>query len=200
MEPYATDRFEAAKAAFFAVHDEDPARPRAAIYHETLAAWVERLPRPGMAATEALRLAALCQHIRRWAIPRADYPLGKPGYKQWRARLIVLHCDEATRILTEVGYPEATIERVCELVGKKRFRSDPEAAWLEDAVCLTFLELEFAAFAEGHPPEKIEQIVVKTWDKMTPIGHAAALSLLRTWPETPELVALLARLSAPAPA
>src|SRR5690606_35563354 len=53
MEPYATDRFEAAKAAFFAVHDEDPARPRAAIYHETLAAWVERLPRPGMVVTEA---------------------------------------------------------------------------------------------------------------------------------------------------
>lgn len=199
MDPLATDRFDAANAAFFAVHDEDPERPRAAIYHETLAGWVERLPRPGMAVTETLRLAARCQHIRRWLIPRSEHPLGKVGYKQWRARLIVLHCEEASRILSAVGYPPATIERVCELVGKKRFRSDPEAAWLEDAVCLTFLELEFAEFAEGHPPDKVEQIVVKTWDKMTPIGHAAAFDLMRTWPASPELTALLGRLSVPAP-
>ena len=36
---------------------------------------------------EAVRLAARCQHIRRWTIPRADYPAGREGYRRWRTDL-----------------------------------------------------------------------------------------------------------------
>lgn len=35
-------------------------------------------------ASEPLQLAARCQHICRWKIPRTDYPEGRAGYLKWR--------------------------------------------------------------------------------------------------------------------
>src|SRR5690606_35242132 len=75
MEPISRERFDAALAAFSAIHDEDPQRPKSEIYHRTLARWVEALPPEAGPLTDALRLAARCQHLRRWSIPRSDFPL-----------------------------------------------------------------------------------------------------------------------------
>lgn len=41
-------------------------------------------------------------------------------------------------------------------------------ACLADAICLTFLELEFAEFLAKHDEAKMISIVQKTWNKM---GH-----------------------------
>lgn len=200
------DRFQAAKAALFAVHAQDPRVvetadgpvPYATLYHAVLARWVDDLADAADPVTEALRLAALCQHIRRWAIPRSDYPMGKVGYKQWRARLTMLHCEHASEVLAQVGYPEDTIDRVCALVGKKRFRSDPESGHLEDAVCLTFLELEYVDFARTLAAEKVADVVRKTWDKMTLRGRAAALDLVQRMPASAEVELVVQAVSEPA--
>lgn len=183
-------RFQRAVAAFLSVHDTDPAG-QARAYHEGVASWVARLE-PG--ASEALRLAAWCQHLRRWALPRTDFAAGRAGYKLWRSTLARRHADEAGEILRDVGFDPATVARVGELLVKKRLRSDPEVGTLEDAVCLQFLQQQAEAFAAAHPEDKVVEILRKTWDKMTDRGRAAAVALL---PDLPAGVrALVARATA----
>lgn len=185
MESISRERFDAALAAFSAIHDEDPQRPKAEIYHRTLARWVEDLPPEAGPLTDALRLAARCQHLRRWSIPRSDFPLDRAGYKQWRSQLTMLHVREASAVLQELGFPPPFIARVGDLISKKRFRSDAEAGRLEDAVCLTFLELEYAEFASQHPAEKLGRVVAKTWGKMSPAAHEVAAAFVLQWPDSP---------------
>jgi hypothetical protein len=76
-----------------------------------------------------------------------------------------------------VGYGELTIERVQSLVRKERLKADPETQLLEDVVCLVFLENYFADFSQQHDEAKLIDIVRKTWKKMSPRGHEAALQL-----------------------
>jgi hypothetical protein len=47
---------------------------------ETLARLEPRRPRSAPVAR--------AQHIARWQIPRATFPAGRQGYKQWRTRLM----------------------------------------------------------------------------------------------------------------
>lgn len=182
-----SSRFDDASRHFALAHDQDP-KGEARRYHEHLSRWVERLE-PG--ASEALRLAARCQHLGRYKIPRERFPMDVLGYKRWRSELARMHAAEAGAVLREVGYDEATIARVGELLVKKGLKSDPEVQTFEDAICLTFLETEAAAFAEKHDDDKLVGILGKTWAKMSPRGHAAALELAGNLPE--RLVRLLER-------
>ena len=112
----ALPRFERAISEFDLIHREDPVtavrhgakRPRALLYHERLSHWVDKLE-PN--ASVPLQLAARCQHLRRWAIPRASYPEGLAGYRHWRSTLTDFHVQEASSILREVGYDDATIDQ-----------------------------------------------------------------------------------------
>lgn len=48
---------------------------------------------------------------------------------------------------------------------------------MEDAVCLTFLQLQFVDFsAQLSDTDKLVGIVRKTWAKMTPAGQALVAS------------------------
>jgi len=101
------------------------------------------------------------------------------GYLRWRKTLYQFHADKAGQILREVGYDDATIARVQSLLRKEKLKVDPEMQTLEDVICLVFLEYYFADFAREHAADepKILNIIRKTWAKMSPRGHAAALSL-----------------------
>jgi len=143
-------------------------------YHRRLVAWVERLDPH---ASEALRLAAHCQHIRRWTRPRSDYPPGLGGYKRWRSDLARFHGDRAEEVLRDVGYDDGLVKRVRALLLKKGLGADPEVQRFEDAICLTFLENEYEAFAAKHDEDALLRILRKTWKKMSPRGQAAALDL-----------------------
>lgn len=172
-------KFERAVAGIDAAHVEDPARAadgraRELVYAERMSA---RLAAFAPQASEALRLAARAQHIRRWAIRRADYPAGPAGYRQWRTEEAAAHARTAAQILSSAGYDEATIARVQSLLRKERLKADPEAQLLEDVICLVFLEHEFADFAAKHEEAKVVDILRKTWRKMSPGGQQAALSL-----------------------
>ncbi|MGH7142523.1 MAG: DUF4202 domain-containing protein [Planctomycetota bacterium] len=180
----ASERFRRAVARFEAANDGDPVqvevdgrqRGREVVYARRVAAWIERLTQGQGAASEALRLAAHCQHLCRWAIARGEYPAGRQGYLRWREALKKLHAQKAAAILQEVGYDAATIGRVETIVRKKNLAQDGEVQMMEDALCLFFLEEQFADLAakEG---DKIVAIVQKTWAKMSPAGRAAALAL-----------------------
>jgi hypothetical protein len=139
-----------------------------------MSAWLAKL---APAASEELRLAVRCQHIRRWAIPRKDYPEGKVGYLRWRKDESLAHAALAADMLGQSGYDAGAVRRVQSLVKKERIKHDPEAQVLEDVACLVFLEHEFAAFAARHEEAKILDILRKTWPKMSPQGQAAALAL-----------------------
>lgn len=128
-------------------------------------------------ASEALQLAARCQHIRRWEIPRETYPMDRKGYLLWRSELKKFHGELASDIMRKHGYEEDTIERVVDLVQKRRLKTDPEVQTLEDVICLVFLKYYFAEFSAKHPDEKIIEIIQKTWKKMSEKAHKAALQL-----------------------
>ncbi len=186
-------RFQVAVARFQEAHCEDPVTvetgggqvPWSVHYHRRLVAWVLRLEPE---ASEALVLAAHCQHIRRWTIPRDRYPLGGAGYRRWRKTLAQYHAQEAGRILGASGYGATTIGRVQALVRKLRLKLDRESQLLEDAVCLVFLENEFEAFSRMHDDAKLADILRKTWRKMSLQGREAALAVAGTLPESLHLL------------
>ncbi len=173
-------RFEAAIRRFDEENSRDPNRetvggisqPRELLYARRLTDWVLRL-RPG--AGEALRLAARCQHICRWEIPRDSYPMTRPGYLKWRADLKKFHAQRAGEILRELGYDDDIIRRVQELNLKKDFPNDPEGRVLEDALCLVFLQFQFAPLAAKTAEAKTINALQKSWQKMTDTARAEAL-------------------------
>ena len=176
------ERFNAAIARFDAANAEDPTTeifqgvvyPKELLYAQRMTAWLDKLAPD---ASEALRLAVRCQHIQRWTIPRHTYPMDRHGYLRWRTTLAKFHADTAAVILRDVGYDDATIQRVQTLLRKERLKRDSEVQCLEDVICLVFLENYFAAFATQHDEGKILDIVQKTWKKMSSRGHEVALTL-----------------------
>lgn len=113
----------------------------------------------------------------RWRIPRDTFPMDRAGYLRWRTTLYDFHADQAAEVLREVGYDPATSDRVRALIRKQDLKIDPDAQTLEDVICLVFLESYLGAFSNEHDEEKLVRILRKTWKKMSPRGHAAALSL-----------------------
>ncbi|QIX62215.1 DUF4202 domain-containing protein [Hymenobacter sp. BT18] len=181
--PLPSARFAAALEKFDALNGEDPnqdtdaegrAWPKELLYGHRMSACLARV---APAAPEAVQLAARGQHIRRWAIPRQDFPMDRAGYHQWRNSLKKYHAEVAGQILAEVGYDEATIARVQALLQKQQLTRDADVQLLEDVICLVFLEYYFLDFARQHPEEKIIDIVQKTWRKMSAQGQALALQL-----------------------
>src|SRR5215467_1980850 len=110
-------RFEAAIRRFDEENSQDPNKrevggtlhPFEFLYAQWLTAWVLGLE-PG--ASEPLKLAARCQHLCRWQIPRDSYPMTRVGYLQWREALKKFHANKSGEILRDVGYSENVIARV----------------------------------------------------------------------------------------
>ena len=172
------ERFTGAIKRFDEENSRDPnlesGRPHELLYAERLTDWVMKLS-PG--ASEALRLAARCQHICRWESPRENYPMTRAGYLKWRADLKKFHAEKSGAILREVGYGDNVVRRVQDLNLKKNFPADAECRVLEDALCLVFLEFQFAALAAKSDDEKMINALKKSWDKMTDAARAEALKL-----------------------
>ncbi len=186
------DRFQAAIELIDLANSADPngvseggkSVPAELLYSRRMTGWLDRLY---PAASEALKLAARAQHIRRWEIPRASFPMDRIGYLKWRTTLYSFHADIAAAILSRVGYDEETIARVRSLLRKERIKTDPDAQALEDTICLCFLENYFAEFAPRHEEDKVVGILRKTWGKMSDAGHQAAIKL----PMKPEAARLV---------
>lgn len=191
------DRLAVVFARIDAANAEDPtpvavdgaSRPHALVYGEWMSACLDRL---APEASELLRIAVRAQHLRRFDIPRADYPMDKPGYFAWRNAQKARHAELVGGYMREAGYDAAAIERVGGIVRKERLKRDDEVQTLEDCACLVFLEHEFAPFADGHPDDKVVDIVAKTWPKMSDRGRAAAVELLPAMSERLRTLTLLA--------
>ena len=176
------NRFEEAIAGFDRLNAGDPNQeiadgvsyPKELLYAQRMTACLHTFAPD---ASEPLQLAARCQHIQRWTIPRADYSKDRIGYKKWRNELKRFHAKTAASVLETAGYDETSVLRVKNLVMKKGLKSEPDVQTLEDIICLVFLEHYAVNFAEKHEDEKVISILRKTWKKMSSRGHAAALDL-----------------------
>jgi hypothetical protein len=168
-----TERLARAFAAIDAANDADPARitvrgeqrPKELVHAELVTEWVRRLE---PAAPEPLLLAARAHHLRRWTIPRASYPQGRSGYLRWRKALQQQHAREVAEILVDVGYDDATIARVQDLVRKRGLGADHDVQVLEDAMCLVFAETQLHDLAQRVETEKMVDVIRKTLAKMSP--------------------------------
>jgi Domain of unknown function (DUF4202) len=137
----------------------------------------ETLARMAPDANEHLRIAARGQHIERWTSPRTGYPEGRQGYLSWRKQLREFHARRVGEIMAAAGYRADDIARVGSLIRKERLKSDAAAQLLEDVVCVVFLEHYLAGFIGKTSEEKLTDILAKTWNKMSPLGHEHALKL-----------------------
>lgn len=182
------ERFRRAIAAIDAANADDPntivvrgeQRPKELAHAELMTEWVRRL-RPD--AGEALLLAARAHHLRRWAVPRSDYPDGRAGYLRWRRHLHERHAADVGEILAGAGYDEGTIEQVQGLVAKRDqpargVSPDPDTRAMEDALCLVFIETQLRSLADQlADDDKLVDVVRKTLRKMSEDGIAAAMAL-----------------------
>jgi hypothetical protein len=183
FQPADPARFAAAIRRFDEENAKDPntdlvngiAQPRELLYARRLTDWVLRL-KPD--AAEPLRLAARCQHLCRWKSPRSRYPMDRTGYLKWRAELKKFHAEMSGQILREVGYSEEIISQVQALNLKKGFPSDPDTRVIEDALCLVFLQFQFADLAAKTDDEKMINALRKSWQKMTEPARSEALKLV----------------------
>ncbi len=194
------NRLETAYARIDAANAEDPARvavdgeakPAELVYGERMTATLARLHPE---ASEVLRLAVRAQHLRRWTVPRASYPMDRTGYLRWRNDLKRKHAEWAGAILAECGYAPAEIERVGALIRKESLKRDAEAQAVEDVAALVFLEHYLDDFAEQHDDSKLAGILVKTLAKMSDKGREEAFLL----DLSPRIRALIAEPPSPTP-
>lgn len=143
-------------------------------YSRRLTEWVMRLEPD---ASDALKLASRCQHLKRWESPRSAYPEGRVGYLKWREDLKKFHADASEKILREVGYGDDVVGRVRAMNLKENLKENADCQVIEDALCLVFLQYQFDALIADTEGEKMRKIVVKTWGKMSERGRAEALKL-----------------------
>ncbi|MDI1337124.1 MAG: DUF4202 domain-containing protein [Lacunisphaera sp.] len=187
------DVYARARELIDAAHAADPKRApdgRTAelVYADRMEAWVARLV---PAATPLLRLAARCQHLERWRVPRTTFPDGKAGYLRWRQSLYGKQAARARELLLAAGVSSAGADEAATWVSKTALKANPGTQALEDAACLVFLENEIEAFAAQHadyPGAKFVDILKKTWGKMSPAAQQAALGL-----DLPPAIAALVR-------
>ena len=180
-----SSRFNRAIARFDGLNASDPRadvidgikRPREIVYAERLTSALARIYPE---ASELLRLAARAQHLCRWQVERAHYPMGRDGYNAWRSACRNHHAALATEVLRDCGYSAVEIAHVVKLIRKEDLKRDAESQALENAVAVVFVEHYLAAFAAEHPDYdeyKLLGILRKTMRKLDAHGHAAILAL-----------------------
>lgn len=173
------DQLQRALAAIDAANADDPftlvidgvERPKEQAHAELMTEWVRRLD---PAADDAQMLAARAHHLRRWALPRQDFPDGRAGYLRWRTTLKRQHAEEVAGILAEVGYGPETIEKVQRIIRKEGLNRDPQVQVHEDALCLVFLQTQLNDVAAQLGDEKTIDVLRKTARKMSERGLAEA--------------------------
>lgn len=194
-QPEPDQRFDAAIRAIDAANAEDPrtehaagiARPKELLYAERMSAALLRIYPD---ASELLQIAARAQHLCRWQIARASYPLGREGYNAWRIACRQHHATLVAGLLAPLGYGHTGIHKIQSMILKDNLKSDPESQALENIAGLVFVEYYLEPFLAGHTgydAAKLMGILKKTFRKMDATGRSAVLHL----PLAPDLKSMI---------
>lgn len=173
-----SDRFRAAITAVDAANAGDPEVivvegaevPKELAHARMMCDWVLRLDPD---ADELQLIAARAHHLRRWALPRSDFPEGRSGYLRWRTAQKKRHAADVGRLMADAGYGPGDTDRVAAIVRKQGLADDPAVQTHEDALCLVFLGTQFDDLAGRLGQEKMVDVLAKTMKKMSPAGLAA---------------------------
>ncbi len=179
------DRLEAVLADIDAANADDPRRdvldgeemPYETAYARRM---LRRLERMYPDAPEVLRVAAYGQHVRRFDIPRKDFPEGRKGYNAWRRACREHHAEVLGAIMRRHGYSEEEVALAQKLVRKGELKKDRLSQALENVVDVVFIEHYLQPFVEKYAhydEDKLVDILARTLLKMSPKGRAAALAL-----------------------
>src|ERR1700712_2280570 len=114
------DAYAKARELIDAAHAADPkstanGKPAELVYADRVEAWVIRV---APAATSLLKLAARCQHLERWSVPRASFPEGKVGYLNWRRSLYVKQAARARDLMLQAGVSTSEADEAATWVSK----------------------------------------------------------------------------------
>ncbi len=178
----ASERLSAALAAIDSANADDPhtivvdgvARPKELAHAELMTEWVQRLDPD---ADDAQLVAARAHHLRRWALPRSDYPEGRAGYLRWRAAQGKRHAAEVADIVTAVGYDDDFAADVSAIVAKKGLSTDARVQTHEDALCLVFLQTQLDDLADKLGDDHMVEVLAKTLVKMSSAARRMAQDL-----------------------
>jgi hypothetical protein len=185
-------QFQKASESIDAKNSQDPnseiyqsvSYPKELLYSNRM---YERLMSFYPEASQEIQIASKAQHICRWEVARESYPMDRVGYLKWREDLKKFHAKTTAEILEKAGYSTEFIARVSFLIEKKLLKKDTETQLLEDIICLVFMEFYLDPFVQKHEREKIKNIILKTWNKMSEKGHREALKI-KFNPENFELI------------
>jgi hypothetical protein len=185
------ERLQRIFAAIDAVNAEDPhmievdgrQQPAELVYGQRI---TETLHRMVAEPSEPMRIAARGQHVGRWRLARKSYPEGRAGYLAWRRQQRVNQAERLGQIMAAEGYGGDDIARVGTLIRKENMRTDPEVQTFEDVICVMFFEHYLCDFVPRVEEEKLAEILVKTWGRMSPPGRRYVLML-----DLPEIVTRL---------
>ena len=168
----AGERLSTALAAIDAVNADDPhtivifgvVRPKEMAHAELMTEWVQRLDPD---ADDAQLVAARAHHLRRWSLPRSDYPEGRAGYLRWRTAQAKRHAADVADIVTAVGYDDDFAADVSAIVAKQGLSTDPRVQTHEDALCLVFLQTQLDDLADKLGDDHMVEVLAKTLVKMS---------------------------------
>jgi hypothetical protein len=167
-----TGRLQQVLDAIDGANAADPSG-EALVYGERMTA---ELARQMPDASDALQIAARGQHVERWLLPRADYPLGKEGYLAWRREQGRRHGLRVAGMMADAGYDPAMQDKVAAMLRKEGIKRDADVQALEDVICFTFLRWYFQPFAAKHEADALLKIVQQTARKMSTAARMRALS------------------------
>jgi hypothetical protein len=156
------------------VHVRGLELPLALAHGQFAAEWVTSL-HPD--ADELLLLAARAHHLRRWELPRSQYPEGKAGYLRWKRDQRQRHAAEVATLLAPLGYDEAEIAQVQAWIRRDQLATDHGSQAVEDAACLVFIETQLADVAAKLDRDHLIDVIRKTAKKMSP-GALDAVALI----------------------
>lgn len=172
------DQLAAVVLAIDEINGDDPnscaGQPRAQWQGQRAMAWtIELDPAPSV----PVQVAARAHHLRRWDMPRSDFPAGRAGYLRWRRDAKQKHAALVSDVLRAHEWPDTEIDRVGALIERKGLGTDPETQLVEDAACLVFLETQFDEMVDRLGHDHMVQIVAKTLKKMSGEAISAAASI-----------------------
>lgn len=167
--------------------------PLALAHGQYAAEWVTRL-HPD--ADELLLLAARAHHLRRWELPRSEYPEGKAGYLRWKRDQRQRHATDVASLLTPMGFTDDEVAQVQAWVRRDQLATDAGSQAVEDAACLVFIETQLADVATKLDRDHLIDVIRKTAKKMSPSALDAVARIPLGEAERQLLAAALASPSA----
>ena len=171
-----TTRLDHAFQAIDAANAQDPnlddGKPAKLLYGQRMTAEQQRLFPD---ADDVLRITCRGQHVERWLLPRADYPMNRPGYLAWRQEQGRRHAERIAGIMADAGYDADDIDRARKMLTKQGLKRDAEVQALEDVICFTFIRWYLGDFMAEQSDEKLPRIIEKTAAKMSAENRARAL-------------------------